>query len=312
MMNYNTQMSHSWQQSDSYSYHFQPMTQMTQYTQFTPIHLHSQFTQYTQVNNSNQSSQYTTSPQVTQFNQITQLNVNDIYDSPHQTSDSPDHLHLQLNDLEIQELKDLEVNELKDCNNFSHTKEIKENLQDDLITKFFQTKNDYKEFYVIQQGVLLSYLNNYCGFTLKKQKKKAKVTSAYPKLSKLYFDNETIDVQELADKICRPVYKEECVTTKVQTAMRRFEKNKKIFIQHLLIDLLREKGFYFESKLARKSTKTYRLERIEKIYFEGKLLMDFEQFIEKGDAVNSYINSLFDQTSVTIQKGCVDVINTIL
>ncbi|ELP92572.1 hypothetical protein EIN_073950 [Entamoeba invadens IP1] len=166
---------------------------------------------------------------------------------------------------------------------------------------FFKSKNEYKEFYVIQQGVLLAFINSYCGFSIKKQKKRAKVTSAYPKISKLVFPNETIDVQQLADSICRPVYEEECKhVSKKQTAMRRFEKNKKVFVQHLLIDILSEKGFFFESHLARNSTKTYRMERIERIYFDGRLVMQFEDFVKRGSAINNYLNSLFLGTSVFV------------
>ena len=219
-------------------------------------------------------------------------------DSPQDSSDHLDPFIETYNDANIKETNEKEMKDTK-----------LEPLQS---SSFFQSKNDYKEFYVIQQGILLSLLNKHCGFTLKKQKKKAKVTSAYPKVSKLYFDNETIDVQQLADTICRPVYQEECNSSKVQTAMRRFEKNKKIFVQHLLIDLLREKGYYFESKLARKSTKTYRLERIERIYYGKDLIVDFASIIEKGSNINAYFNSLFDQTSVTIQKNCEVLINYLL
>ena len=44
-------------------------------------------------------------------------------------------------------------------------------------TDFFKCKNDYKEFYVVQQSVLLSLLNNYCDIILTHQKKKSVVTS---------------------------------------------------------------------------------------------------------------------------------------
>ena len=159
---------------------------------------------------------------------------------------------------------------------------------------FFKCKNDYKEFYVVQQGVLLSLLNNYCNIILTHQKKQSIVTSSFPLLLMLQFDEEDhIDIQELADKICRPLYEKELQSVnKRQTAVRRFEKNKKNFIQHLLIDLLREKGFVFQSKMSRKSSKTQQLERIEKIYFNGKCLMDFHEFILKGYTINTLINDM--------------------
>ncbi|EDR23725.1 hypothetical protein EDI_242080 [Entamoeba dispar SAW760] len=188
---------------------------------------------------------------------------------------------------------------------------IKESRSEGLL--FFRTKNEYKDFYVIQQGILLSFLNSYCLIKIKKQKKQALVTSAYPIVTQLDFGNEEIDVQELADSICRPIYEDECkLVNKKQTAMRRFEKNKKVFVQHLLIDMLTEKGFYFESKLARKTNKTFRLERIEKIYYGGRLIMNFNDFLERGYAVNSYLNSQFKDSSSAIipkqSKGLSDLI----
>ena len=161
-------------------------------------------------------------------------------------------------------------------------------------TDFFKCKNDYKEFYVVQQSVLLSLLNNYCDIILTHQKKQSVVTSSFPLLLTLQFENEEpIDIQDLADKMCRPLYQQELQSVnKRQTAVRRFEKNKKSFVQHLLIDMLREKGIVFESKMSRKSSKTQQFERIEKIYVNGKLFMNFKQFISKGYQINTLINDM--------------------
>ncbi|BFU25317.1 hypothetical protein EHI8A_054060 [Entamoeba histolytica HM-1:IMSS-B] len=179
---------------------------------------------------------------------------------------------------------------------------------------FFQSKEDYKEFYVIQQSILLSFLNGFCTITLKRQKKQSIRNLPYPQIISLKFDDEEINVQELADIIQRPVYEDECkLVKKKQTAMRRFEKNRKIFIQHLLIDLLREKGFQFESKLARNTGKTLRLERIEKIFYGGRLIMDINDFIERGYLINSFINSQLSLTSIiTIPKSSNELSNIIL
>lgn len=179
---------------------------------------------------------------------------------------------------------------------------------------FFRTKNEYKDFYSIQQGVLLLFINGYCSITLKKQKKQAKVTSALPVLETLQFDDDAIDVQELANAVFRPVYMNELqYIPKKQTVVRRFEKNKKVFVQHLLIDILVEKGFFFESKFARNTKKTARLERIETIYYGGRVVMQFEEFIKRGYAINNFINGLFGAgTTVVIPKNYPPLANLLL
>ena len=89
--------------------------------------------------------------------------------------------------------------------------------------------------------------------------------------------------------------------------MRRFGKNKKIFVQHLLIDILREKGFEFKSTLARNTGKTLRLERIEQIYYNGQLFMDFDVFIERGTVINSVITEILESQTVWMIPQGVDV-----
>ena len=170
---------------------------------------------------------------------------------------------------------------------------------------YFNSKDDYKDFYSIQQGVLIDLLHNHCSITLKKQKKKVSVSYAYPQIISLDFGTEILNVQEIADDLYRPVYEEECTKlSQVQTAMRRFGKNKKIFVQHLLIDILRMRGYEFESTLARNTGKTLRLERIEKVYYEGELILDFNQFIEKGQMINYLLSDLTNRHTVfVLPKG---------
>ena len=175
---------------------------------------------------------------------------------------------------------------------------------------YFNTKDDYKDFYSLQQGVLIELLHQYCSITLKQQKKKVSVSCAYPQIISLDFGNEVLNVEEIADMLYRPVYEEErAKLSQTQTAMRRFGKNKKIFVQHLLIDILREKGFEFQSTLARNTGKTLRLERIEKVYYDGKLVMDFNEFIEKGQMINFVLSDLLDRHhSLLIPRGDEDVL----
>ncbi|ELP84650.1 hypothetical protein EIN_173150 [Entamoeba invadens IP1] len=158
---------------------------------------------------------------------------------------------------------------------------------------FFSTQNEYKDFYVVQQAILIGFLNAYYGVSVSKQKKQTSVTTPFPILQSINFGNDQLDVQVLADKALSETYQRECAEVrKRQTALRRFEKNKKIFVQHLLIDLLEMKGFSFESNLARNTGKTLRLERISKVFFDGHIIMEFGDVISRGYAINNYLNNL--------------------
>ncbi|KAL7717850.1 TATA-binding protein-associated phosphoprotein [Entamoeba marina] len=164
---------------------------------------------------------------------------------------------------------------------------------------FFRNKYEYKDFYPFQQAVLLAFLNSYCSITLLKQRKQNTVTSSYPIVKTLHFENEQIDVIQLAETLYRPVYAEDSLDVKKkQTAFRRYEKNKRVFVQHLLIDILTEKGFFFESHLAKNTKKTLRLERIQKIYYNGRIIMDFKDFLQRGNAINTYLSDSLKSTSM--------------
>ncbi|KAL7716605.1 TATA-binding protein-associated phosphoprotein [Entamoeba marina] len=201
-----------------------------------------------------------------------------------------------------------------------HTKESTSSLSDSVkdtpqnSPRYFRSNNEYKDFYAFQQAILLSFVNSYCGIGLKKAKKNTIVTSSFPIVSTLVFPNEEIDVIQLTETICRPIYEtEKLQVRKKQTAFRRYEKNKKVFVQHLLMDILFEKGFFFESKMARNSKKTFRLERIERIFYEGKIVMDFDDFLQRGNAINVYLSSLFDKgNDILIKLKDADLQNFIL
>ena len=169
----------------------------------------------------------------------------------------------------------------------------------------------YKNFYAIQQGVLIALLNNFCTITLKKPRKQAKITQVYPTIKTICIDNEELDIPQIVNHICQPLYNSHVNNVnKKQTAQRRFEKNKKVCLQNLLIDILMEKGFFFESKMARQSKKTFRLERIQKIFYNNKLILDFDDFITKGNEIINYLCGLFvDQLVIKLEKNNPDLLN---
>ena len=124
-------------------------------------------------------------------------------------------------------------------------------------------------------------------------------------------DTENIEIIQFATERCYPLYQEDCNDVqKKQTAQRRYEKNKKVFIQNLLIDILLEKGFFFESKMARQSKKTFRLERITRVFYKGELLLTEEEFFIKGTLLNTYLCSLFEKdTTILLSKNNQTLLN---
>ena len=171
-------------------------------------------------------------------------------------------------------------------------------------SQLLRTVQDYKDFYSYQQAILIAFVNTLCSVTVKRQRKRTTISTSLPEVLSLNFDTESIDVAELTQRICMPSYEDSMKVLAKQTAFRRYEKNRKIFVQHLLMDILSENGFFFNSKLARKTDKTYRLERINEIFYDYKPIMNMEELIVRGNAINNYIcDNIKDRNTFTLQKN---------
>ncbi|KAL7718527.1 hypothetical protein QTN25_004160 [Entamoeba marina] len=157
--------------------------------------------------------------------------------------------------------------------------------------KYIKKKRELKDFETYQQSFLLSLLNIYCGFTIRRQRKQSVVTTEAPTVEVLHFVEGDVHVAKLADAKCRPLFEQEVASGVTEnTAFRRLKKNKKCYVTNLLIDLCRERGYAFDSKLSRQSKKSDRLERIEKVSYNGELLFTCEEVVKKGSKVNDLLN----------------------
>ncbi|ELP85895.1 hypothetical protein EIN_134390 [Entamoeba invadens IP1] len=165
---------------------------------------------------------------------------------------------------------------------------------------FFQSKIDYKNFETYQQSVLIAILSKFATITIKKPRKATKVTEVHPLIQTIDFGDDMVNVASLACSKCQLNYKKDCNKMKYHAAFCRFEKNKKNFVQNLLIDMLLEFGFFFESKMAKKSTKTIQLERIASVFYKGRLTLDFQEFVLCGKEVTDYIGKEFQRNQSTI------------
>ena len=144
-----------------------------------------------------------------------------------------------------------------------------------------------------QEIMLIGLLNEVCGFTITRPKKQSIVTTNIPILNTLHFEKEEFDIENIVDEHYREEYNRDKEREQFnQTAFRRFEKNKRNFLQSLLIDICIEKGFFFESKFARHSKKVMSIERIQRVYYNGTFLYEIEEIYNKGKAINSYLMGL--------------------
>ena len=164
-----------------------------------------------------------------------------------------------------------------------------------------------------QQAVMLSLINNFCSFTIESPGKHSKVTVTTPRLVLMNINGQDIDVNTLALNQSQQIMKNELSSGLSQsTAMRRFEKNKKIFTENFLFDTCLEYGFLFESKPSRKSQKSQQLERIYHIYYNMKHLMDQNLLVKIGKELNDYFFSILEKEKRVTFKIKHDYISEIL
>ncbi|ELP83945.1 hypothetical protein EIN_245450 [Entamoeba invadens IP1] len=159
-------------------------------------------------------------------------------------------------------------------------------------TRYTLKKREVRNLESYQQALLLALVNKFCGFTLEHPGKRSKVTASMPRLYSLQFPTETIEIKQLAQKYCEEVSnKEEKNGISKSTSLRRFEKNKRVYVENLLFDICLELGFWFDSKPSRKSQKSLQIERICSIYYKGILLFSQEKVLKIGKEINTYIMS---------------------
>ncbi|EDR25644.1 hypothetical protein EDI_055900 [Entamoeba dispar SAW760] len=171
--------------------------------------------------------------------------------------------------------------------------------------KYMQNKRQMKDIETFQVTALLTLLSPYCGFVLEYPRKQTIVTATLPLVQSLVFPNETINLGELAENVCRPAFELNLKKgMKRDSAIRRYEKNRRTFIHNFLFDILLEKSYFFNSKLSRKTMKTFRFERIETIFFEQKPILNFEEMIILGkNAMSFFANSFNEERSIYIDQN---------
>ena len=158
--------------------------------------------------------------------------------------------------------------------------------------KYTIKKREMKNLESYQQAVMLALINAKCSFTIESPGKHSKVTVTMPRLTSLTLNNQEIDISQLALHQSQMIMKTETDEGLSQTtALRRFEKNKKIFTENFLFDTCLELGFWFDSKQSRKSKKSQQMERIFDIFYGSKHIMDQTKLLQLGSELNTFFFS---------------------
>ncbi|ELP89182.1 hypothetical protein EIN_485740 [Entamoeba invadens IP1] len=149
------------------------------------------------------------------------------------------------------------------------------------------------------QSILVALLNIKFKIVLKSPLKKAKVTQQLLRIESIEKDNTSLFIEDFVQTRCinRLTFdKEMGVSSK--TAGRRAEYNKLTENIHLLMDVLREDGFFFETETTKGKRGTLKMETIKKIYWNGRLFLDKDDIWERGSRINQYINSVFEYQDI--------------
>lgn len=181
--------------------------------------------------------------------------------------------------------------------------------------KYVRQKKEYSDNEAYQQVFLLALLNRYADIVVEKPNKQTRVSVTTPKISSLTFEHDdTINVAVFADKQCRELCRREIEQGVSQsTAVRRLEKNRKVFLENLLIDLVEEMGIDVTSTYSRRSNKTFQMERINSIALENERVIDKEDIIALGKQVNAYVLGLFSKNkTVTLSRNDPSIQNILL
>ena len=180
----------------------------------------------------------------------------------------------------------------KKRNLYSPTKEIAE---------LYKGGNQLINYQCSVEGILLALLTQYCQVEISKPSKKCLVSQQFLKITKISFGNkDEINVNELVDRRCKARKEYEIQNdSNEQTASRRIQSYKRIETIHLLIDILREFNYSFKSQYVEGKKGVLKLEVVEEIYFQNKLLFDNESIHQKGCKINNFLYDMILSTGTS-------------
>ncbi|ELP93217.1 hypothetical protein EIN_055220 [Entamoeba invadens IP1] len=159
--------------------------------------------------------------------------------------------------------------------------------------------NEFKDMLCYQQAVVLALLNRYCSFEIERPGKESTITCTLPKVTKIKFGEYSVDIRKKAEDLTLKLTSDtEKKKLKEKTVKRRTAKSASAYVNNYMIDVLSELGFFFNTKLSKKSSKSFRLERVSEIFYNGVLVFDRNQIQHMGREINTFFNEIL-KTSKT-------------
>ncbi|KAL7712678.1 Uncharacterized protein QTN25_009693 [Entamoeba marina] len=164
---------------------------------------------------------------------------------------------------------------------------------------------DFKNYQVIQQAVMLAYLNQFADIELKKKKKSVTNIYQFMQVVSISFSNgDNINFSDLISSKCIEMMKEEIeMGISETTAMRRFHKNRIVHSLHLLMDILSELGFFFNTYITNGKNGVVRAETIRSMFYDDKLLKK-DDIVTIGKRIFKCLDEQFEEKKVfTLKKN---------
>ena len=167
-------------------------------------------------------------------------------------------------------------------------------------------KSDFKLFrnYVIeQQAIFIVLLNKLADIKISRPIKKSTLTQQRIKVEQISFGKEIIPLSNFVDMRCSDRLQLDIDNgVSKKTAKRRQTFNKIMENHHFLCDLLFECGFIFESQFSSGKNNTPKIEIIDKIFANGKLIFTKEKIAEKGSEINTFLVQKLKDDDVLVLK----------
>ncbi|ELP86180.1 hypothetical protein EIN_328870 [Entamoeba invadens IP1] len=150
----------------------------------------------------------------------------------------------------------------------------------------------------VQLSFLIGLVNQVCGVTYERPRKRSSQTHQFFKVKTLNFKDEVVNVENFLEAQCKW-----CSTQPHQLSKKnlkhKMDEEKMVVLFEFLVDVATEFGFlFFTSKMKNKFNRN-KIDFIEEIYFGNKLAFGYKQIEVIGERINA---QLFSMTSVQCKE----------
>ncbi|ELP88455.1 hypothetical protein EIN_229980 [Entamoeba invadens IP1] len=162
---------------------------------------------------------------------------------------------------------------------------------------------------VYQQAILLALINKHFQVKLLIPIKRSVLTLQLFKIEELTEGNDCIRVEDFVEKRCQEKFSNDVKQGIAEkTAKRRYETNRTTEQLHLLMDVLREFGYKFESRYTSGKKGAQKVETFNTIYLNDVVVVSQQQIVDLGTNINEKIAGLlFDKRQSEVPKNCDEI-----